>query len=203
MCLHPKISVDLLDRPLVNTSYCTFTDNCDYLSVENLTLIEPDIIAILQLNLRGLYGKIDKLKNLLNDSFIGRPPDILLLCETWMSANSPDIRLPGYNKFECRQTHKRGGGVCIFVNELLSFRTRLDLHLDNVNFEHCLIEVKLKRHKLIVGSLYQAPNIDQAEFIKHYDQLISNLKSIPNCDIVLGMDHNLDFLKSHTHSSTQ
>ena len=150
-----------------------------------------------------MYRKIDKLKKLLNDSFICRPPHILLLCETWMSANSSDIRLPGYNKFECRQTHKRGGGVCIFVNELLSCRTRSDLHLDNVNFEHCLIEVKLRRHKLIVSSLYQAPNNDQVEFIKHYDQLISIPKNITNCDIVLGMDHNLDFLKNHIHSSTQ
>ena len=151
MCLHPKISVDLFDRPVVNTSYCTFNDNCDYLSVDNRMLIEPDDIAVFQPNIRGLLGKIDKLKKLLNHSFKGKPPDILLFCEMLMSANSPNIKLPGYNKFECRWTHKRGEGVCIVVNESLSFRTRSDLHLDNVNFEQCLIEVKLKRHKLIVS----------------------------------------------------
>ena len=150
-----------------------------------------------------MYGKIEKLKKLLNDSFIGRPPDILLLCETWMSANSPEIRLLGYNKFECRQTHKRGGGMCVFLNDLISSKSRSDLHLDSVNFEHCLIEVTLKKHKLIVGSLYRAPNTDQTEFIKHYDQLVKNLKDVPNSEIILGMDHNLDFLKSHIHNKTQ
>ena len=106
MCLHPKPSIDLLDRPLVHNSSCTFYDNCDYLSVDNKIKIEHDDIVVLQLNIQGLCGKIEELKELLNDSFIGRPPDVLLLCETWMSANTPDVKLPGYNKFECRQTHK-------------------------------------------------------------------------------------------------
>ena len=155
MCLHPKISVDLLDRPVVYNSCSTFYDNCDYLSVDNRIKIKSDDIVVLQVNIRGLFGKIEELKQLLNDSFIGRPPNILLLCETWMSANSPEIKLPGYNKFKCRRTHKRGGGgVCIFVNDSLTSKSRFDIHLDSVNFEHCLIEVTLRKYKLMVGCLY-------------------------------------------------
>ena len=76
---------------------------------------------MLQLNIRGLFGKIDKLKTLLNDTFAGKLPNILLLCETWMSANSPDVRLPNYSTVECCRMHKKGGGVCIFVNDSLSY----------------------------------------------------------------------------------
>ena len=118
MCLHPRH--DLLDKPIVHTFNCTLTDNCDYLAVDDHILLEPEDIAVLQLNIRGLYGKIDKLKTLLNDSFTGKQPDILLLCKTWMSANSPDVRLPNYNKVECCRLQKQGGGVCIFVNDRLT-----------------------------------------------------------------------------------
>ena len=79
MCLHPKPPIDLLDRPLVHNSCCTFSDNCDYLSVNNQIKVEHDDFVILQLNIRGLFGKIEELKKLLNDSFKGKAPDVLLL----------------------------------------------------------------------------------------------------------------------------
>ena len=106
MCLHPKSLIDRTDHSLVHNYSCTFTENCDYLLVDNqLKLVNEDFV-ILQLNIRGLCGKIEELKSLLNESFRGKLCDVLLLCETWMSVNSPDVNLPGYNKFECRRTHK-------------------------------------------------------------------------------------------------
>ena len=201
MCLHPRH--DLLDKPIVNNFNRTLTDNCDYLAVDDHILIESEDIAVLQLNIRGLYGKIDKLKTLLNDSFTGKQPDILLLCETWMSANSPDVRLPNYNKVECRRLHKKGGGVCIFVNDRLTYRPRPDLQKDNVNFEHCVAEIKLRKHNLLVGSVYHAPNCNQQDFLTAYKQFVCGLKEVPNSKVILGMDHNLDLLKSHLHNNTQ
>ena len=56
MCLHPR--VDLLDRPIVNIDNCTLNDNCDYLSVDDCMLLKSEDIAVLQLNIRGLNGKI-------------------------------------------------------------------------------------------------------------------------------------------------
>ena len=73
MCLHLKtvktVNTDLLDRPIVHSNYCTFTDNCDYVSVNNQLMIEDTDLAILQLNIRGLSSKIEKLKKLLDESF--------------------------------------------------------------------------------------------------------------------------------------
>ena len=89
MCLHPKtvktVNTDLLDRPIVHSNYCTFTDNCDYVSVNNQLMIEDTDLAILQLNIRGLSSKIEKLKKLLDESFKNKRPDILILCETWLT----------------------------------------------------------------------------------------------------------------------
>ena len=51
MCLHLKtvktVKNDLLDRPIVHSDYCTFTDNCDYVSVENQLLIDDTDLTIL------------------------------------------------------------------------------------------------------------------------------------------------------------
>ena len=125
MCLHPKmvktVKTDLLDRPIVHSDYCTFTDNCDYVSVDNQLMIEDTDLAILQLNIRGLGSKIEKLKKLLDESFKNKRPDILILCETWLNKSSPQVSIPGYRKYECRQSHKKGGGVSIYViNKILS-----------------------------------------------------------------------------------
>ena len=201
MCLHPRN--DTLDKSVVNTFNCTLIDNCDYLPVDDCILLNSNDIVVLQLNIRGLQGKIDRLKWLINENFKGKEPDILLLCETWMSANSPDICLPNYKKFEVRRQHKKGGGVCIFVNKRLTFRPRPDLHINNTNFEHCVVEINLKKHNLLVGSVYRAPNCNQQDFLTAYTEFVSGLKEKRNCKIILGMDHNLDLLKSHLHSNTQ
>ena len=56
MCLHP-LNSDVLECETVDTPYCTFTDDCDYLSTENRLLIEDDDLAIVQLNIRGSVWK--------------------------------------------------------------------------------------------------------------------------------------------------
>ena len=203
MCLHPKPPVDLLDQPFVHNSCCTFSDNCDYLTVDNQIKLEYDDLVVLQLNIRGLFGKTEELKRLIYNSFKNKTPDIILLCETWMSANSPDVKLSGYNKFECRRTHKRGGGVCIFVNDMLTSKPRPDLQVSDTNFEQCMAEIILKKHKLLVGSLYRAPNTDQSKFLCDYKNFIETLTNNSEYKIILGMDHNLDLLKSHIHKKTQ
>ena len=120
-----------------------------------------------------------------------------------MSANSPDICLPNYNKFESRRLHKKGGGVCIFVNNRLTYRPRPDLHKSNTNFEHCVVEIKFKKHNLLVGSVYRAPNCNQQDFLTAYKEFVCGLKEVPNSKLILGMDHNLDLLKNHLHNNTQ
>ena len=84
MCLHPKsVNNDLLNRPsFVHSNHCTFIQNCDYVSVDSKIITAETDFTILQLNIRGLSSIIEKLKSLLNDSFKGDTPDLILLCET-------------------------------------------------------------------------------------------------------------------------
>ena len=83
MCLQrhtqQPAKTDLLDRSIVYNNYSMFDDNCDYLTTEKRLLIDNTDFAIVQLNIRGLGGKVDKLKTLLNDSFKNKQPDAILL----------------------------------------------------------------------------------------------------------------------------
>ena len=58
--------------------------------------------------------------------------------------------------------------------------------------------------KLLLGSLYRAPNTNGKLFSEHVDEVLSRIKSrTPNMEIMLGMDHNHDLLKSDTHKQTE
>ena len=66
-----------------------------------------------------------------------------------------------------------------------------------------MAEIVLKKNKLLVRSLYRAPNTDQSKFLNDYKNFIDVLTKNSDYKIILGMDHNLDLLKSHIHKKTQ
>ena len=86
---------------------------------------------------------------------------------------------------------------------MLTSKPRPDLHVSDTNCEQCMAEIILKKHKLLVGSLYWAPNTDQSKFLSDYKNFIETLTNNSESKIILGMDHNLDLLKSHIHKKTQ
>ena len=161
MCLKPKSFVDTLERVESFDTYNIECDSCDY--VENGEALSVDVgdLVIMQLNIRGLYSKIEKLKMLLNDSTRGKKADIILLCETWQSKSSPVPELEGYPYIYKYHQHKLGGGVGIFVSDSLKYKERTDLYTQDCSFECCLVEVKLKHENILLCSGYQAPNTNQ------------------------------------------
>ena len=72
-----------------------------------------------------------------------------------------------------------------------------------MSFEHCIIELKCRKRNIILVSLYRSPNTPVKAFLSDYIKLVQNLNSVKNCDVIIGMDHNLDFLKSSWHMDTQ
>ena len=85
MCLKPKTFVDNLDRNKSFAPYNVDYNLCDYVEVGESISISSGDLAIMQLNIRGLYSKIDKLKMLLNEHTTGKKVDVILLCKTWQS----------------------------------------------------------------------------------------------------------------------
>ena len=55
----------------------------------------------------------------------------------------------------------------------------------------------------VVCSLYRPPDSDLSAFVKIYKELITKLEHETGKHFIIGLDHNMDLLKSSLHHSTQ
>ena len=202
MCLTPRTFVDNLDCNESFAPYDVDYDSCGYVDVGESISISSGDLAIMQLNIRGLYSKIDKLKALLNECTLGKKIDVILLCETWQSKSSPLPKLEGYSYIHKHRQHKLGGGVGMFVSDRLKYKERSDLYMNECSFEFCLIEVKLKHENVLLCSGYRAPNTNPNEFLADYEKLL-NMVTAGHNKLIIGIDHNLDLLKHRSHAPTK
>ena len=108
MCLTPRNRFEFVDKLHRTQSYTTYNaeiDVCDYLDIDdNIPICNSDLV-IVQLNIHGLYSKQHKLKELLTNTFRGKVPDVILLCETWQSKNSPVPVIEGYSIVQKYREH--------------------------------------------------------------------------------------------------
>ena len=209
MCLQ-GIKQQIFDRlnnnEVMNNESYDFVDHCDYLELENITpkTMPRDNLNLLQMNVRGLVGKQNKLQSLLDNLENYSNIHCLLLCETWLTEETK--KLIGFNNHNFigreRKT-KKGGGVGFLLRNELIARKRDDLCIASANFEHCIIEIKCRKRNVILVSLYRPPNTSVKSFLSDYAILVQNLNMVKNCDVIIGMDHNLDLLKSSWHMDTQ
>ena len=51
--------------------------------------------------------------------------------------------------------------------------------------------------------MYRPPNTSEKEFIKNYKKFLSKFISIQLDNLIIGLDHTMDFLKSHIHTPTK
>ena len=201
MCLKPKTFIDMLERIESFETYDVDCDFCDYVELENVIPVKTNDLVVIQLNVRGWYSKIDKLKTLLDECTTNKKADIILLYETWQSKTSPIPRLDGYLYIYKHCQHKLGG-VGIFVSDKLKHKERTDLYIVDCSFEYCLIEVKLKHNNVLLCSGYRAPNTNPTNFLIDYENLLKMVNA-ENNKIIVGIDHNLDLLKHMTHTPSK
>ena len=159
----------------------------------------PTDLKVLQLNIRGLLNKQDRLVTLLHEHKV----DIALLCETWLNNKTEKLlRLPNYKIYSKNRVDKIGGGVCVLSNNKLRSRIRPDLNVETNLLEHSVVELKTDTRNILLVSGYRPPNCNVRTFLREYNSLIMSLKKNKNHEIIIGIDHNLDLLKANTHPQT-
>ena len=209
MCLQgikKQISNRLKNNELMNNESYDFVDHCDYLDLENITpkTLPQYNLNLLQMNVRGLIGKQNKIQSLLDKLENNNDVHCLLLCETWLTEDTKKLISFSNHSFIGRERNiKKGGGVGFLLRNELIAQKRDDLCIVSDNFEHCIIELKGRKRNIILVSLYRPPNTSVKAFLSDYKQLVQNLNNVKNCDVIIGTDHNLDFLKSGWHMDTQ
>ena len=98
-----------------------------------------------------------------------------------------------------------GGGVGIFINECIRF-TEITLNVNYESIEYVVINItnKSDNKTIMLGLLYRPPNTNDTKFVDEYNNLVLKLyKESKSKKLILGMDHNLDFLKHSIHKRTQ
>ena len=155
------------------------------------------------MNIRGLISKQSDLSRLLSGC-LEKKIDVVILCETWLNSTVTNlINIPGYHYLGIEQKDKKGGGVGFLVSDEIKCKLRADLSLITNCMECCFIEISTKGRNVICGSIYHPPNTSVKEFNLQMNKCMDKIKLETHKDIVVGMDHNLDFLKSEQHSGMQ
>ena len=202
MCLHPTIDRKLstLYDKYHNISLEEF-DNCDY--VHSVSDVNQSDLVVMQLNVQGVSSKRDQLIDLLENSVRNKHVDIVLLSETWLTVHSPDLKIAGYEVYRQDRIHKKGGGVAILISSKLRCTERHDLSSKLEETECVTLEINLKSgENCIISSMYRPPNSDTSTFLASYNSLVCAMKKEKPKGIIIGLDHNLDFLKADKHHAT-
>ena len=83
----------------------------------------------------------------------------------------------------------------------IKYKTKRDL-TENVDIECVIIELENNKQRMMVGSLYRPPNAPPKEFITAYETVLKEIEH-ENAELIMGLDYNLDLLKSSTHRLTE
>ena len=209
MCVHPssksnsaqnKIADEINEQYNDMDSLSEFAGYCKYLDSGNDLTTNQSDLKVLHLNVRSILSKQSDFGKLLSHNKI----DVCTINETWLKKDNKHLlKLCDYTCVT--QGHKigKGGEVGIAISKDLKFRKREDLENCLEMLEVCIIELLGRKRKVLIASVYRAPNSNDKEFLNNLRKLIDLCKKEQNCEIIIGLDHNYDLLKSHTHHATQ
>ena len=99
------------------------------------------------------------------------------LSETWCQPHensSSNLQIPDNVSLYQTRKNRRGGGICIFLLEFLSYKVRDDLAVNSSALECLCVEVFNKNSKSVVLNLaYRPPNSDPNELENHLKDILS------------------------------
>ena len=141
-------------------------------------------------------NKQDQLKNLVKYT----EADVTLLCETWLTQiKESQINITTHKLINKHRSDRIGGGVGILVHKDLRSRARPNRQIDTEILEHVVVELKTDKRNILLVSGYRPQNTNVRKILVEYKNMIKHLNKEKNHEIVIGIDHNMDLLKTHLH----
>ena len=172
-------------------------DRCSYREVHEIEPIK-DHTCVTQLNCRGLKSKMSNIDHLLNYDLRDLNIMVVMLIETWLKPGEETfVKIKGYNFVGEPRPNRKGRGVGLLIRNDISYRV---VSQKSEKEFKCIIAELKDSNKELIGTTYRPPNTDPHKFITYYNELTSTYK---NRKLTLGIDHNLDLIKSDKHKSTQ
>ena len=184
--------------------------SCKYLTAEEFNLIpcsnisaqNPKFLSLIHINVRSLNSKFTSLELLLSN--INEKFDIIAISETWFSSDTPHslFNLDGYSLHYASRKNKQGGGVALYISNLLSFHSAKVYCSENI-FESIFIEVSVgESRNVLVSCIYRTPGSCINSFCDELRPLLQNVIK-PRHSIFLCGDYNINLLKYEEHPPTR
>ena len=212
MCFSKKdiTLYDDLSRPLElnNVDTSLWSEKCDYVDPSNCANLNPDNynLVVLQVNVRSQPSHQSELWSILHllanrNSTV----NILILCETFLLSKSEQlVNIPGYSWITNNRKNHKGGGA-ILIRDGITYKCQFDLAImHEKEVEGIYAKIRAKNGKnFVIGSLYRAPNTCKETLIQYMEETVNKLNSEKeNKELILGMDQNVNLLKSERHKAT-
>lgn len=151
-------------------------------------------LDILHLNVRSIRNKIENLLYLVSDF------DILCFTESHLDANvlDKDITIEGFNTIFRKDRNSFGGGVVIYVSDLLKAVRRFDLEPHNT--ECIWIEIHNLTFNIFLCCTYRPPSCDKS----YWEHIVGSLEKVSDISnhIILVGDLNVVFLTFQTPTNS-
>lgn len=105
------------------------------------------------LNTRSAKNKSADLELFLHELDV--PFDVIMLSETWYKSDSDVFKLPDYNTHSVNRPSRRGGGVAMLINKLVSYDLLSQFCLSTDDYE--VLSVIVDEH---VVSVFYRPQME-------------------------------------------
>ena len=178
------LEINSINRSLWN-------DKCNYMDLDDCKNLNPNNynLIVMQHNICSVLSN-----------------QCELLCETHLSKQTVGfVNIPNYTHVANYRTQLKGRGTSILIRNDIPFKRRKDLEIfTEKEGESTYIKITVKNGKqFIVGSLYCSPNTIEKPLLNHLSETLNKMKANKQVkEIIIGLDHNLDLLKSDQHTPT-
>ena len=149
-------------------------------------------LSLLVTNTMSLAPKIDEV----NYFATRKNPDLICLTETWLTEAISEncINIPGYYLICKNRPTGAHGGVCVYINNLIQYKTLDQLH--HPKLEVLWVYIRPKRLPrgipcIVTGIVYHPPSADDNIMVDYLSSTFMSIEGLyPGCGIFLTGDFN-------------
>ena len=184
------------------TIKCKYYNETEFNSSHRTKTTFMSQFSIIHINCRSLRKNFYNIQNYLKQLNIKF--DVIAITETWLfSLEHDNFQIEGYNSNFVSRDEKRGGGVCIYVNNKFKYKVIDSLSLStginsNCSVDSLFIEIdNCKNKNIIIGCIYNPPNNNVMQFNEYLSSVLDKV-SQKYCYIC--GDFNINLLNIEKHS---
>lgn len=154
----------------------------------------PKKLIIGSLNINSLRNKFQPLRDILCKGYV----DIMSICESKLDESFPHSQF-SVKSFHCfrQDSTSRSGGIMVYLRGDLPCTRRDDLSINDENIQSLVIEIRIRKEKWFIVSLYRLPNANAPSFCLRLSKMFEKIIKESNMCIAMG-DVNIDMLRRNS-----